>query len=310
MTCGNASLQAAKANKNDEFFTRLSDIENELPHYREHFKGRTVYCNCDCPETSNFWRFFAVHFEDYDLNRLIATFKGPHAYQSEMRRSGGVLTETRHRLLQDGSFQSPECVQYLRQADIIATNPPFSLWREYLSLLTAHQKKFVIIGPLHAITYKTVFPLLQGGKLWLGNSAVGAFLTPGGDVQKFGNIFWYTNLDRPQRHIPLPLSCRYSPELYPKYANYDAIEVGSVSQLPGDYDGAMGVPVSFLRRHCPAQFEILGLSSTLAAAIPEGLPKHLRGGIRFYLKDQDGSCRRMYERLVIRRIQSKTATIS
>jgi hypothetical protein len=299
--CNNVSLQAAKANRNDEFFTRLSDIEIELPHYREHFRGRTVYCNCDCPETSNFWRFFAAHFEDYGLKRLIATFKGPNAYQSEMRFSGGCIIKTRHQLLQGGDFQSPECVQYLRQADIIVTNPPFSLWREYLSLLITHQKDFLIIGPMHAITYKTVFPMLQGGKLWLGNSAVQVFQTPGGDFCKFGNVFWYTNLDYPRRHILLPLSCRYSPELYPRYVNYDAIEVGKVALLPGDYDGAMGVPVSFLRRHCPAQFEILGLSNTVGAAIPEDLPRHLRGGIRFYLRDQDGNYRRMYERLVIRK---------
>ena len=299
--CNNANLQAARAKKNDEFFTRLSDIEAELPHYQKHFKGRTVYCNCDCPETSNFWRFFAVHFEDYGLKRLIATFKGPTAYLTEMKFSCGCRSVTRQQLLQGGDFQSPECVQYLRQADIIVTNPPFSLWREYLSLLTAYRKDFLIIGPMHAITYKTVFPLLQGGKLWLGNSAVQAFQTPGGNLSKFGNIFWYTNLDYPKRHVPLPLSCHYSPELYPKYVNYDAVEVGKVALLPGDYDGAMGVPVSFLRRHCPAQFEILGLSNTVGAAIPEDLPRHLRGGIRFYLRDRDGNYRRMYERLVIQK---------
>ncbi len=164
-----------------------------------------------------------------------------------------------------------------------------------------HQKHFLLIGPMNAITYKEVFPLLQGGKLWLGRTAVRSFLTPEGTIRKFGNVFWYTDLDSPQRHTPLLLDRRYSPELYPRYVNYDAIEVSKVAMIPGNHTGAMGVPISFLTKHCPEQFEILGLSSTAAQSIPADLPKHLRGGVRFYLQDLDGNYRRMYERLVIRR---------
>ena len=298
---GNKNLQAARNTRNDEFFTRLSDIEAELPYYKEHFRGRTVYCNCDHPETSNFWRFFQAHFEDYGLKHLTATFKAPDAYQATIERRDGGAVRSRHQLAEGGDFQSPECVGLLQQADIVVTNPPFSLWREYAALLMEYQKRFLIIGPMNVITYKEVFPLLQGNRLWLGNTAVKSFLTPGGAVRKVGNVFWYTNLDCAKRHTPLPLYCRYSPELYPKYVNYDAIEVGRIDKIPGDYTGAMGVPISFLTRYCPEQFEILGLSSTTAAHIPDDLPKHLKGGIRFYLQDQDGHYRRMYERLVVRR---------
>lgn len=298
---GNTNLQAARNIRNDEFFTQLSDIEAELSHYREHFRGQTVYCNCDHPETSNFWRFFEAHFEDYGLERLTATFKAPDAYQTTMERRDGCTILSRHRLAEGGDFRSPECVQLLRQADIVVTNPPFSLWREYIVLLMEHQKRFLIIGPLNVITYKDVFPLLQGGKLWLGNTAVKSFLTPGGAVRKFGNVFWYTNLDCAKRHTPLPLDCCYSPALYPKYVNYDAIEVGRIDKIPSDYVGAMGVPISLLTRYCPEQFEILGLSSTTTTHIPDDLPRHFKGGIRFYLQDQDGHYRHMYERLVVRR---------
>lgn len=298
---GNANLQAAQRIRNDEFFTQLSDIEAELPHYKEHFKSRTVYCNCDFPESSNFWRFFKAHFEDYGLKRLIATFKAPDAYQATVERRDGCIALSRHRLMDGGDFRSPECVQLLRQADIVVTNPPFSLWREYMALLMEHQKAFLIIGPMNAITYKGIFPLLQSGKLWLGNTAVKSFLTPVGTVRKFGNVFWYTNLDCANRHTPLLLTCHYSPALYPRYVNYDAIEVGRIDKIPCDYTGAMGVPISFLTRYCPEQFEILGLSSTSATHIPEDLPRHLKGGIRFYLQDQDGHYRRMYERLVVQR---------
>lgn len=298
---GNANLQAAQRGKNDEFYTQLSDIEAELPHYREHFNGKAVYCNCDHPETSNFLHFFLKNFEDYGLKRLVATFKGLDAYQTTIERWNGRTTMSQHRLTEGGDFRSDECIQLLRQVDIVVTNPPFSLWREYLALLVEYQKHFLVIGPINAITYKEVFPLLQGGKLWLGRTAVKSFLTPEGIVRKFGNVFWYTNLDRPQRHTPLPLNCRFSPELYPRYVNYDAIEVGKVAKIPRDYTGAMGVPISFLTRHCPEQFEILGLSSTTARSVPIDLPRHLRGGTRFYLQDLDGNYRRMYERLVIRK---------
>ena len=297
----NANLLTAQRIKNDEFFTQPADIEAELSHYKEHFKDRTVYCNCDHPDSSNFWLFFKAHFEDYGLKRLTATFKALDAYQATLERRNGCIALSRHRLVEGGDFRSPECLQLLRQADIVVTNPPFSLWREYMALLMGHQKAFLIIGPMNVITYKDVFPLLQCGKLWLGNTAVKTFVTPNGTVQKFGNVFWYTNLDCANRHTPMLLNCRYSPALYPRYVNYDAIEVGRIDKIPGDYTGAMGVPISFLTRYCPEQFKILGLSSTTATHIPKDLPPHLKGGIRFYLKEQDGHYRRMYERLVVQR---------
>lgn len=177
---GNTNLQAAQREKNDEFYTQLSDIEAELPHCREHFKGRSVYCNCDSPETSNFWRFFQEHFEDYGLKQLTATYKAPDACLTVLEEQRGGVAISRRMLTQGGDFRSDECIQLLRQAEIIVTNPPFSLWREYLALLVEYQKYFLMIGPMNAITYKEVFPLLQGGKLWLGRTAVKSFLTPEG----------------------------------------------------------------------------------------------------------------------------------
>ena len=170
-----------------------------------------------------------------------------------------------------------------------------------MAALMAYQKKFIIIGPLNAVTYKEIFPLLRENRVWLGYTQVKSFLSPDGGIQNFGNVYWFTNLDHPKHHTPLKLSCAYDPKLYPKYENYDAIEVGKTANIPYDYMGNMGVPISFLTKYCPEQFEILGLSSTTATYVPKDLPKHLKGGIRFYLRDQNGHYRRMYDRLVIRR---------
>ncbi len=285
--------------KNDEFFTQLSDIEAELSFYQDHFRNRVVYCNCDNPAYSKFWLYFRNHFEALALKGLTAThYDGANAvHASYMWEPGGCRTWT----LPCGDFRSAGCVEILRNADMVVTNPPFSLWREFIAVLMSYQKKFIIIGPLNAVTYKEVFPLLRDGRIWLGNTRVKSFLTPDRGIQKFGNVYWFTNLEFPKRHAPLELNRAYDSRLYPKYANYDAIEVSKMADIPYDYYGAMGVPISFLTRYCPEQFEILGLSSTTAAYIPNDLPRSLKGGIRFYLKDQDGNYRRMYDRLVIRR---------
>lgn len=299
----NTSLQLARSVKNDEFYTRLSDIEAELSCYQEHFCGKIIYCNCDNPKSSQFWQYFKLHFMELRLKRLIATYYDPAkaVYAATCEMEGTQLKESRVRLVQNGDFRSGECVKLLEGADIVVTNPPFSLWREYIAQLTIYQKSFIIIGPINALTYKDVFPLLRANRLWLGNTQVKSFLTPESEVKRFGNIFWYTNLDFPKRHKPLALRCAYDPALYPKYENYEAIEVGRVTDIPYDYSGEMGVPISFLTRHCPDQFMLLGLSSTAATHVPANLPKHLRGGVRFYLKDQNGNYRRLYDRLVIQR---------
>lgn len=258
----NTNLHAAKNAKNDEFYTQLTDIEKEVRHYKEQFKDKVVLCNCDDPEWSNFWMFFSKQFENYGLKGLISTHydAAQPSYMLEMKRldDGSVVTE-KTALTQNGDFRSPECVALLDRADIVVTNPPFSLFREYVALLEEHHAKYLIIGSMNAITYKEIFPLIKNNKLWLGYNMVKEFAQPDGTTKKFGNINWYTNLDIAKRHEKLPLWETYSAEKFPKYDNYDAIEVAKTADIPADWSGAMGVPITFLDKYCPEQFEILGL---------------------------------------------------
>ncbi len=289
----NRSLHAAKTTKQDEFYTQLSDIEKELRHYTKHFKNKTVLCNCDDPKVSNFFHYFSHSFEKLNLKKLIATcYKNCDAdlFSQHTETSGlyleydGDKNDNRvpdpdeigiHKLKGDGDFRSEECIKLLKQAGIIVTNPPFSLFREYVEQLVKYKKKFVIIGNQNAITYKEIFDLLKANKVWLGYSHPVAFVVPdhyearevrswrdenGINWRSFGNACWFTNLDIPRRHEDVIVFKTYSQEDYPNYDNYDAIEVAKVEDIPCDYDGAMGVPLTFLDKHNPDQFEILGLS--------------------------------------------------
>ncbi len=319
---GNKSLHTAMKAKKDEFYTQLSDIENELRHYTQHFKEKTVLCNCDDPYESNFFKYFALNFNALGLKKLICTcYNGSPISQLElpfdnmMNENGEIekvayvleLTEVKDltgdgatgledvrlflkknpplRLSGNGDFRSAECIALLKEADIVVTNPPFSLFREYVAQLIEYDKKFLIIGNQNAITYKELFPLIKDNKMWLGfHSGHTLFAVPDyyeipdfydkGDKQKLrsngyivdengklwrniGNICWFTNLDHNKRHEPLDLYKHYTPEEYPKYDNYDAINVDKVSDIPCDYVGVMGVPITFLDKYCPEQFEIV-----------------------------------------------------
>lgn len=289
----NRSLHAAKATKQDEFYTQLSDIEKELRHYTKHFKGKTVLCNCDDPKVSNFFHFFAHNFEKLKLKKLITTcYKNCDAdlFSKQTAKNGiwleydGDRNKNRvpdpeeigiHPFKGDGDFRSEECIALLKQADIVVTNPPFSLFREYVEQLVKFKKKFLIIGSLNAVTYNDIFKLIREDKLWLGygfQAGNAYFAVPSaGDyadgvydettgLVKFRNVSWFTNLDISKRHEDLVLFKTYSPNDYPTYDNYDAIEVAKVEDIPRDYDGVMGVPLTFLDKHNPDQFEILGLS--------------------------------------------------
>lgn len=290
---GNRSLQAANKAKKDEFYTQLSDIENELRHYSEHFRGKTVLCNCDDPRVSNFFHYFAYSFEQLGLKRLITTcYKSQDAdlFSRNDREQAIWLEYTGDRngnrvpdaeeigirpLKGDGDFRSPECIELLRQADIVVTNPPFSLFREYMAQLVEYGKKFLIIGNMNAIHYSEIFPLIKENKVWLGyGNGDMSFKVPSHyeeratrfwideDGQKWrslGNICWFTNLDIKKRHEDLILYKSYSAEEYPEYDNYKAIEVSKYSEIPYDYDGEMGVPVTFVSRYNPDQFEIVGI---------------------------------------------------
>lgn len=263
----NTNLHAAKMAKNDEFYTRYEDINAEIntfEHgYRPHFENAVVYCNCDDPEWSNFWKFFKSRFHAYKMKKLISTHYEPSGASSYALEYDGERTK-RIELEGNGDFRSPECIELLKQADIVVTNEPFSLFREYMAQLIEYKKKFIIIGNMNALTYKEVFPLIKNNEVWLGYNPVKAFLQPDGTEKKFGNILWYTNLDIPKRHQPIKLCQRYSdnPSRYPKYDNYDAINVDKVAEIPCDYDGVMGVPITFLDKYCPEQFEIMGMSAS------------------------------------------------
>ncbi len=345
---GNSALNAALKAKQDEFYTQLGDIQNELKYYRSHFKGKTVLCNADDPFESNFFKYFALNFKKLGLKKLIATsyVSSPvagtqfryrvdkdgqtsilfgdevkevaadvetydptkHAYKAvvtavrDATGSGGVEMvdvaelfkmgeNTLTQLAGDGDFRSPECLALLDEADVVVTNPPFSLFREYVATLVEHDKKFIIIGNQNAIHYKEIFPLLKENKVWLGYKFGDmAFTVPdtyepratrywqdetGQKWRSMGNVCWYTNLDIKKIHEELTLTERYSPEKYPKYDNYDAINVNKTSDIPCDYDGIMGVPLTFMDKYNPDQFEIIWQAerSTYANASKEILER-------------------------------------
>ena len=304
MANNNSALTKANKAKNDEFYTQLADIENELQHYKEHFSGKTVLCNCDDPRVSNFFHYFSYKFEDLGLKRLITTcyknqerdfFSKNECDQAvyleyEGDKNGNHIPDAEEigvkPLKGDGDFRSAECIELLKQADIVVTNPPFSLFREYVDQLMKYNKKFVIIGSLNAISYKEVFKYIKDNKIGLGYSnGAKTFITSEGKEQKFGNIGWYTNLDISKRHENLILYKNYTPDEFPKYDNYDAINVDKVANIPCDYNGVMGVPISFLEKYNPEQFEIIGNEYDLN--IEKG---------RGYIKGK-----RMYSRIFIRR---------
>lgn len=322
----NKNLKKAKNSKNDEFYTELTDIEKELRHYKDHFKGKTVFCNCDDPRISNFFHYFSYNFENLGLKRLITTcYKNQERdLFSEHKSESAIWLEYNgdkngdrvpnpeeigiHKLKGDGDFRSQESIDLLTQADIVVTNPPFSLFREYVAQLIEHDKKFLIIGNQNVITYKEIFKLIKENKLWAGieNGGTKWFRVPDHydiqtetriktvDGQKFfsmGSVYWFTNLENRKRNEDITLYKTYigNEKSYPKYDYYDAIEVSKVSDIPLDYKGAMGVPITFLDKYNPEQFEILdgiGRYSMLTGPTPEtqgtyltkinGVPKFAR----------------------------------
>lgn len=359
-------FEKAKKNKADDFYTQLPDIEEELHHYKDQFFGKVVFCNCDDPYESNFFKYFATNFNHLGLKKLVTTCyagspvagkqlslfdvsslkiksirekspNGKHAYKieitevSDANADGAVdLSDVKNLLKNiknaltilngDGDFRSPECIKLLKDADIVVTNPPFSLFREYVASLIESSKQFLIIGSQNAVTYKEVFKYMQENKLWLGydNGGTKWFQVPmdydiktesrikiDNNVKYFsmGNIAWFTNLDVAKRHENIELFKRYTPEEYPRYVNYDAIEVSKVADIPYNYSGEMGVPITFLDKYNPEQFEIIGSSWNLGKRMTEYAAKgtYETGGIRFYLSNGDGTYRRLYDRIVIKR---------
>lgn len=359
---GNSNLNDSARNKQDEFYTQLSLVESELKHYRPHFKGKTVLCNCDDPYESNFFKYFAMNYNALGLKKLITTCfatspvtgkefqyfvdnggqlsfipsennapvqdeNGRKPYKVEitevtdengdgridladveflMRNKKNTMT-----LLDgDGDFRSPECVELLKEADIVVTNPPFSLFRDYIALLEEYQKQYIVIGNMNAAIYKEIFPLIKENRIWLGyNSGHFWFKVPnsyeekktdfkidehGQKWRRMGNICWFTNVDIEKRHENMILFRNYSPEEYQKYDNFDAIEVGKTADIPFDYDGVMGVPLTFMSQYNPEQFEIIGLDRYT-------VPKEFLVGGRVAINGKP-----KYARILIRRKQVGT----
>ena len=270
------NLREAKAAKNDEFYTQMDDICRELKEYKEYFKGKTILCNCDDPYESNFFKYFATFFNSLGLKKLMSTSyskDGRPAYVTEMTYLKDMNGDTAEdlqdvelilkanppkQLKGDGSFDSPECIELLKEADIVVSNPPFSLFRDYVDLLTLYDKKFLIVGNQNAISYKNCFKLIKENKMWLGINMVKEFMISDGTIKKFGNICWFTNLPNHKRNEFIDCWKSYNPVDYPKYDNYDAINCDKTSDIPEDYDGVMGVPITFMFKYNPKQFEIVG----------------------------------------------------
>ncbi|MBQ8115511.1 MAG: adenine-specific methyltransferase EcoRI family protein [Prevotella sp.] len=353
----NKNLNNAKIAKKDEFYTQLTDIERELQHYWQHFKDKVVLCNCDDPYESNFFKYFALRFNQLGLRKLICTcYNGSPVQGNELMIDFGDFTDEPKKIaykveitevkdlngdgavdlsdvqyllkndknvlstLKTGDFRDPECIELLKQADVVVTNPPFSLFREYIGQLMKYEKKFLIVGHQNAIHYKEIFPWIMNNDVWLGYGFKGAaahFYSPYDDIATAGEhkkdmirvsgVNWFTNLEIPKRHEFLDLVCRYSPEEYPTYENYDAIEVGKVSDIPYDYVGVMGVPTTFIDKYNPEQFEIIGLAEgELGKELGlkpfdrelKKLNKSLRDGQVFYIKN--GMPQKPYSRILIR----------
>jgi hypothetical protein len=335
----NRNLQKAKKSKQDEFYTQLPDIERELKHYEKHFKGKVVYCNCDDPRVSNFFRFFSLKFKEWGLKKLITTcYKNQDSdlfsrndnesavyLEYDGDTNGNNIPDQEEiavkKLKGDGDFRSKESIELLKQADIVVTNPPFSLFREYLGQLIEHKKSFILIGNKNAITYKEIFRLIKDNKLWIGNTPMSkdilfdvpddfakrlvsekkegsAYKIIDGVVKGRAQAIWFTNMDIRKRHESMILYRDFSESDFPEYDNYNAIEVGQTKDIPCDYEGFMGVPISFLDKHNPEQFEIIGSDYEVKLGLlPELIKDGWRGKTdRAYL---DG--KRMYSRIIIKR---------
>ena len=357
----NKNLNAAKTAKKDEFYTEMPDIERELQHYWPHFRGKVIFCNCDDPYESNFFKYFALHFNHLGLKKLICTcYNGSPVQGNELVIDFGdfsdtpkkvaykvVITEVKDlngdgavdlsdvryllqndknviSILKTGDFRDPECIELLKEADIVVTNPPFSLFREYIAQLMEYGKKFLIIGNMNAIHYKEIFPLIKDNKIWTGYKPFGGGMnmiqisegfdptkTKSYTINERGQIIknimgciWFTNLDIRKRHEDLDLVCKFSPEEYPQYDNYNAIDVSRVQDIPFDYEGIMGVPDTILGQFNPDQFEIIGLGCGDLGK-QAGVSKNYRGRTDLaYTKNGKSKC--PYSRILIRNKKPKT----
>ena len=319
----NANLTNAKKAKNDEFYTQLTDIEKEMRHYKDFFKGKVVYCNCDDARESNFFKYFSLNFEHLGLKKLISTgfkadgkgvvliYEGDKNGNRRVDDEEIIITE----LNGNGDFRSAECIEYLKECDVVVTNPPFSLFREYVAQLMEYGKKFIVLGNMNAITYKEIFPYIKNDQMWWGVSLNGtkcSFVVPenyeGNNVfvengvryGKVNNAIWFTNIDNKRRNEILDLYRKYNEIDYPKYDNYDAIEVSKVSEIPMDYEGVMGVPITFLGKYNPSQFEIIGCCEPAIRLTTLKLNPNFKEYKSRQIVYKGNVCQKTYHRLLIK----------
>ena len=327
-----SNLHTAKQQKKDEFYTQLADIENELKHYKDQFRGKVIFCNCDDPKESNFIKYFSMNFEHLGLKKLIATHykeanlftqEPPYKLEYSGDKNGNRMpdpSEFMTEMVSDGDFRSQECIKLLKEADIVVTNPPFSMFREFVEQLIEYEKKFLILGNQNAIKYNFVFKLIKDGKVWLGydNGGTKWFQVPidydiptesrikienGMKYFSMGSIMWFTNLDTTKRHEELTLYKKYSPEEYTEYDNYTAINVDKYADIPYDYDSAMGVPITFLDKYNPDQFDILGIfddKRERSEAFIQGIPTYVDEQHKKYVGPVVNG-KALYTRILIKR---------
>ena len=313
----NSNLHAAKSAKNDEFYTQLNDVEKEMKHYKDFFRGKKVLCNCNDDRWSSFFKYFSMNFEHLGLVKLTCVSYSKDGHGMKYVFDGDI---NKNRMVDDeeviitelnghGDFRDEECRALLDESDVVVTNPPFSLFREFIALMMEFNKKFIIVGNGNAVTYKEVFPYIKNNQIWMGASkGIGGkmsfyasddydnkhnyFNEDGRKLAQVNTACWFTNIEHSNRHLPLDLYKRYNPTEYPKYDNYDAIECSKTAEIPMDYDGVIGVPITFLDKYCPEQFEILGLMS---GAKGENLTNGDDGRAKFYINNKG-----VYARILIR----------
>ena len=312
----NSNLHAAKSAKNDEFYTQLSDVEKEMKHYKDFFRGKKVLCNCNDDRWSSFFKYFSMNFEHLGLVKLTCVSYSKDGHGMKYVFDGDI---NKNRMVDDeeviitelnghGDFRDEECRALLDESDVVVTNPPFSLFREFIALMMEFNKKFIIVGNGNAVTYKEVFPYIKNNQIWMGASkGIGGkmsfyalddydnkhnyFNEDGRKLAQVNTACWFTNIEHSKRHLPLDLYKRYNPTEYPKYDNYDAIDSKTV-EIPMNYDGVIGVPITFFDKYCPEQFEILGLMS---GAKGENLTNGDDGRAKFYINNKG-----VYARILIR----------
>ena len=321
--CKNSNLHAAKIAKNDEFYTQLADVEKEVKHYKDFFKGKKVLCNCNDDKWSAFFKYFTMNFEHLGLKQLVCISYNENGHGMKYTYNGDLnnnrmaddMEIVEQQLNSNGSYSSDECIELLKECDVVVTNPPFSLFRDFVALLIQYNKKFLIIGNGNAVTYKEIFPLIKENKMWIGHKSFsGGIDFIAGDnydnskckhpkYDDKGNTIinvmmsvWFTNIPHNKRNQPLDLFKKYNPTEYPKYDNYDAIECSKTANIPMDYDGVIGVPITFLDKYCPTQFEIVGItenSDMISFIYKPNCSKYDRPYI---------NGKRMYSRLLIKKV--------